>query len=165
MENLKVALVIVSDSLAAKKREDKSQAVVEEFLADKPADLVVVKVIADGIESVEAALAELLLIDSLDLILTTGGTGVSPRDLTPEGTSKFIKIAIPGLIEAMRNVSMKITKNAILMRGLAGFNDGRLIVNLPGSPKSLIENLSVVWDGMLHGIKKAQGDISDCIPN
>jgi len=105
-------------------------------------------------------------IDSLapDLILTTGGTGVSPRDITPEATGKVIDRELPGFAERMRQESLKKTPHAIISRAIAGIRHRTLIVNLPGSPKGAIENLEAVWPAIPHAIAKIQGDPSDCSP-
>jgi len=104
--------------------------------------------------------------DSLatDLILTTGGTGVSPRDITPEATDKVIDRELPGFAERMRQESLKKTPHAIISRAIAGIRRRTLIINLPGSPKGAIENLEAVWPAIPHAIAKIQGDPSDCSP-
>jgi len=104
--------------------------------------------------------------DSLatDLILTTGGTGVSPRDITPEATGKVIDRELPGFAERMRQESLKKTPHAIISRAIAGIRQRTLIINLPGSPKGAIENLEAVWPAIPHAIAKIQGDPSDCSP-
>jgi molybdenum cofactor synthesis domain-containing protein len=104
--------------------------------------------------------------DSLatDLILTTGGTGVSPRDITPEATDKVIDRELPGFAERMRQESLKKTPHAIISRAIAGIRQRTLIINLPGSPKGAIENLEAVWPAIPHAIAKIQGDPSDCSP-
>jgi molybdenum cofactor synthesis domain-containing protein len=99
----------------------------------------------------------------VDLILTTGGTGVSPRDVTPEATRRVLEREIPGMAEAMRAASLAKTPYAILSRAVAGIRGQTLIVNLPGSPKGAVENLETVWRAVAHAIGKIQGDLSDCV--
>lgn len=97
-----------------------------------------------------------------DLILTTGGTGVSPRDVTPEATVAVVTRLIPGMAEAMRAASMKKTPHAMISRAVAGVRGRTLIINLPGSPKGARENLEAVLPALDHAIAKIQGDPSDC---
>jgi molybdenum cofactor synthesis domain-containing protein len=98
----------------------------------------------------------------VDLILTTGGTGLSPRDVTPEATRDVIEREIPGIAEAMRAEGLKKTKNAMLSRAIAGVKGQTLIINLPGSPKAVRENLAVIIDTLSHAIEKIKGDPGDC---
>ena len=100
--------------------------------------------------------------EKLDLILTTGGTGVSPRDLTPDATLKVIDKEVPGMAEAMRLASMKITPHAMISRAIAGIRGRCLIINLPGSPKGAKENLAAVLPALQHAIEKIKGDDRDC---
>jgi len=97
-----------------------------------------------------------------DLILTTGGTGLSPRDVTPEATTAVLDRVIPGMGEAMRAASLCKTPHAMISRAVAGVRGQTLIVNLPGSPKGALENLQVVLPALEHAIAKIQGDPSDC---
>jgi molybdopterin-guanine dinucleotide biosynthesis protein B/molybdopterin-guanine dinucleotide biosynthesis protein len=98
----------------------------------------------------------------LDLIITSGGTGVSPRDVTPEATLDVLERVIPGFGEEMRRQSLQKTPHAITSRGVAGVRGRTLIVNLPGSPKGAVENLAAVWPAIPHAVAKIQGDRSDC---
>jgi molybdopterin adenylyltransferase len=98
----------------------------------------------------------------VDLILTTGGTGLSPRDVTPEATLDVIEKEIPGIAEAMRAAGLKKTRNAMLSRAVAGVKGQTLIINLPGSPKAVRENLAVIIDALPHAIDKIKGDQGDC---
>jgi molybdenum cofactor synthesis domain-containing protein len=104
----------------------------------------------------------LLYAGKVDLILTTGGTGLSPRDVTPEATRDVIEREIPGIAEAMRAEGLKKTKNAMLSRAIAGVKGQTLIINLPGSPKAVRENLAVIIDALSHAIEKIKGDPEDC---
>jgi molybdenum cofactor synthesis domain-containing protein len=105
-----------------------------------------------------------LLADSckIDLIVTTGGTGVGPRDVTPEATLSVIDRELPGMAEAMRAESLKKTPHAMISRAVAGIRKQTLIINLPGSPRAVRENLSVVLPALPHAIEKIKGDPSDC---
>jgi molybdenum cofactor synthesis domain-containing protein len=120
--------------------------------------------IADDFEQIVSTLEKWTDSLATDLILTTGGTGVSPRDITPEATGKVIDRELPGFAERMRQESLKKTPHAIISRAIAGIRQRTLIINLPGSPKGAIENLEAVWPAIPHAIAKIQGDPSDCSP-
>jgi molybdenum cofactor synthesis domain-containing protein len=98
----------------------------------------------------------------LDLIITTGGTGVSPRDLTPDATLEVIDKEVPGMAEAMRRVSAAITPHAMISRAVVGIRDRSLIVNLPGSPSAVRENLAVILPALKHAVEKIRGDAAEC---
>jgi molybdopterin adenylyltransferase len=98
----------------------------------------------------------------VDLILTTGGTGLSPRDVTPEATIEVIDRQIPGIAEAMRIEGLKKTRRAMLSRAVAGVRGKTLIINLPGSPKAVKENLEIILGVLPHAIEKIKGDMSEC---
>lgn len=100
--------------------------------------------------------------DAVDLIITTGGTGFSPRDVTPEATLDVVERQAPGLAEAMRWASLEITKRAMLSRAVAGIRQQTLIINLPGSPKAAAENLAVVLPELAHGLAVLRGESGDC---
>ncbi|MBS1244351.1 MAG: cytoplasmic protein, partial [Deltaproteobacteria bacterium] len=102
--------------------------------------------------------------EEFELILTTGGTGVSPRDITPEATLKVVERTIPGFGERMRSRSLEKTPMATLSRAVAGVRKRSLIINLPGSPKGAVENLEAVWDAVPHAVEKIRGDESECAP-
>jgi molybdenum cofactor synthesis domain-containing protein len=102
------------------------------------------------------------LAGTVDVILTTGGTGLSPRDVTPEATRAVLEREIPGVAEAMRLEGLKKTSRAMLSRAVAGVRNGTLIVNLPGSPRAVEENLSVILEVIPHAVEKIQGDQADC---
>ena len=97
------------------------------------------------------------------MILTTGGTGVSPRDVTPEATVRVLDRVIPGFGEAMRAASLAKTPLAMISRAVSGVRKQTLIVNLPGSPRGAIENLEAVWPAVPHALQKIQGDMGDCV--
>jgi molybdenum cofactor synthesis domain-containing protein len=97
-----------------------------------------------------------------DLILTTGGTGLSPRDVTPDATLEVIDKEVPGFSEAMRAESLKKTPHAMISRAITGIRGSSLIVNLPGSPKSVRENLSVILPALPHALSKLKGDPTEC---
>jgi len=123
-----------------------------------------ISLIPDDFEEIVTTLEKWTDSLATDLILTTGGTGVSPRDITPEATGKVIDRELPGFAERMRQESLKKTPHAIISRAIAGIRQRTLIINLPGSPKGAIENLEAVWPAIPHAIAKIQGDPSDCSP-
>ncbi len=98
----------------------------------------------------------------VDLVLTTGGTGLSPRDVTPEATLDVIERQVPGIAEAMRMEGMKKTRRSMLSRAVAGVKGQTLIINLPGSPKAVKENLETILDVLPHAVEKIKGDMGDC---
>jgi molybdenum cofactor synthesis domain-containing protein len=119
-------------------------------------------IIADEFEQIAAVLVEWADADVADLILTTGGTGVSPRDVTPEATMQVCQRMIPGIGELMRLKSLEITPMAVLSRAVAGIRNRSLVINLPGSPKGALENLAAIWPAIGHGVEKIRGDQRDC---
>ncbi len=100
--------------------------------------------------------------EGADLVLTTGGTGLSPRDVTPEATRDVVEREVPGIAEAMRAESLRKTPFGMLSRGVAGVRGKTLVVNLPGSPKGVRENLAAVIPALAHAIEKIQGDMREC---
>jgi molybdenum cofactor synthesis domain-containing protein len=125
-------------------------------------EIVRYQVIPDEEELIVATLVEWVDKDGVDLILTTGGTGLSPRDITPEATARVIEREIPGMAEAMRAASMAKTPHAMISRALAGVRRQSIIINLPGSPKGVRENLEVVYPALEHALLKLKGDPSEC---
>jgi len=120
------------------------------------------EVIPDDFGQIVAVLGAWADADKADLILTTGGTGVSPRDVTPEATMKVVERLIPGIGELMRMKSLEKTPMASLSRAVAGVRGQTLIINLPGSPKGALENLEAVWPVIGHAVEKIRGDEGDC---
>jgi molybdenum cofactor synthesis domain-containing protein len=116
--------------------------------------------VADEMDALVRILTDWADGDDMDLILTTGGTGFSPRDITPEATLAVIHRLAPGLAEAMRNVSLRITPHAMLSRAMAGIRSRTLIINLPGSPKAAVENLAVIIPVLPHAVKLLRQDPS-----
>jgi molybdopterin-guanine dinucleotide biosynthesis protein MobB len=125
-------------------------------------ETVMTGLIPDEISQIATTLADWADGGAFDLILTTGGTGVSPRDVTPEATRQILDREIPGFGEMMRAESMKKTAHAVISRAVAGVRSTSLIINLPGSPKGAVENLEAVWPAVPHAVAKLQGDPHDC---
>ncbi len=159
---MKAAILTVSDKGDRGEREDRSGPALASWLAERQVEVVFTRLLADEAGAISAQLAGWADHADCDLILTTGGTGVSPRDVTPEATRDVLEREIPGIGEAMRASSLAKTPFAILSRAVAGVRGQTLIVNLPGSPAGAIENLAAVWTAVKHAVSKIQGDTSDC---
>ncbi|TWJ26476.1 MogA/MoaB family molybdenum cofactor biosynthesis protein [Geobacter argillaceus] len=162
---MKVAILILSDKGARGEREDTSGPALEQWLTQHGAKVMHLEVIPDEQELIEVKLMGWADSGALDLLLTCGGTGVSPRDVTPDATLKVVERVIPGFGEEMRRKSLAKTPHALISRAMAGIRGQALIVNLPGSPKGAIENLEAIWPAIPHTVAKIQGDKSDCATN
>lgn len=164
MPTIRAAILTISDKGHRGERTDTSGPALAAWLADRSIQIAATKIVPDDSATISATLIEWADMLRYDLILTTGGTGVSPRDITPEATRAILDREIPGIGEAMRAASLSKTPYAILSRATAGIRAQSLIVNLPGSPKGAIENLEAVWTAIPHAVQKIQGDASDCAP-
>ncbi len=154
-------VITVSDRCSRGEAVDRSGPVVEVLLRDAGYDLLPSAIVSDDPDALFTALTESVLEDAA-LIVTTGGTGFSPRDNAPEVTLAFCDRAVPGIPEAMRYASLQITPRAILSRAAAGIKDRSLILNLPGSPKAAIENLEAVIGALEHGLLMLRGGTQSC---
>ena len=159
---ISAGIITVSDKGSQGKREDLSGPAIAEMLAGAAIEIKNTLIIPDEKDEIKKAIIDFSDVKKLDLILTTGGTGVSPRDLTPDATLEVIDKQIPGMTEAMRHQSMLITPHAMISRAVAGIRGKSMILNLPGSPKSVRENLAVVLSALKHAIEKIKGDDSEC---
>ena len=160
--NIRAAVLTLSDKGARGERVDESGPALAAWLAEKGVRTVHSHIIPDDFDTIVRTLTEWGDRDIADLILTTGGTGVSPRDVTPEATMKVCDRLIPGIGELMRLKSLEITPMAALSRAVAGIRKQSLIINLPGSPKGALENLAAIWPVIGHGVEKIRGDQRDC---
>jgi molybdenum cofactor synthesis domain-containing protein len=158
----KVAILTISDRGSKGEREDSSGPLIKEMIKDLPAQVIHYEIIPDEKDQIEEALKKSADEIKADLILTTGGTGLSPRDVTPDATEKVIDKILPGFAEAMRAESLKKTPHAMISRAICGIRGSSLIVNLPGSPKSVRENLAVILPALPHALSKLKGDPSEC---
>ena len=156
-----IGVLTLSDKGARGEREDISGQVIREMVASL-GQVTHYQIVPDEVEQIVEVLVDWADARKLDLILTTGGTGLSPRDVTPEATLRVIDWQVPGMAEAMRATSMQVTPHAMLSRALAGVRGQTMIINLPGSPKGVRENLAVVLPALEHGLLKLKGDPSDC---
>ncbi|MDR2616074.1 MAG: MogA/MoaB family molybdenum cofactor biosynthesis protein [Oscillospiraceae bacterium] len=158
------AVITVSDKGSAGTREDLSGPAVAEMLRAAGFDVVYTSVVPDEREDIKRELIKCS--DELDIALavTTGGTGFAPRDITPEATLEVIERAVPGIPEAMRQASLRITDRAMLTRAQAGIRRATLIINLPGSPKAARENLAAVTGALAHGLEMLRAPAADHPP-
>lgn len=155
-------ILTISDKGSRGEREDTSGPQLREMLNEQGYSVVAYAVVPDEVAIIEETLRTWADELKIDLILSTGGTGVSPSDLTPEATRAVLDREIPGIGEAMRLASLQKTPNAILSRGIAGIRKQSLIINLPGSKKAAKENLEAVLPALQHAIYKIKGGTKDC---
>ena len=158
----RAVVITVSDRGARGEREDGSGPEIARLIQATGMEIVGRQIIPDEKDLIRLALIEWSDGEKTDLILTTGGTGVSPRDVTPDATREVIEREIPGMAEAMRRQSLTLTPHAMISRAMAGIRGRTLIINLPGSPKGARENLSVILPALVHAIEKIKGDDKDC---
>jgi molybdopterin adenylyltransferase len=158
----RAVVITVSDRGSRGERVDGSGPAVEGMLRESGMEIIGRRIIPDEREVIRETLLEWSDREGADLIVTTGGTGVSPRDVTPDATLGVIDREIPGMAEAMRRQSAAVTPHAMISRALAGIRGRTLIINLPGSPKGARENLGVLLPALSHAIEKIKGDESEC---
>jgi molybdopterin adenylyltransferase len=159
---IRAGVLTLSDRASRGEYEDKAGPAIREALASLPVEWVRVQVIPDEEALIADTLRKWADEDRLDLVLTTGGTGPAPRDRTPEATRRVLDFDIPGIPEAMRAAGLKKTPTACLTRGLAGVRGRTVIVNLPGSPRAVRENLAVLLAFLPHLLEKVAGDPTPC---
>ena len=158
---MKVGILTVSDKGARGEREDRSGPAIREMIEAAGGEVVRTRIVPDEPGDIRAALIA-WTDERLDLVLTTGGTGFSPRDITPEATKGVIERETPGLAEAMRRAGAEKTPTAILSRAVAGIRGATLIVNLPGSEKAVRESLAAILPALPHGLDILKGAASEC---
>ncbi|MBQ5970418.1 MAG: molybdopterin adenylyltransferase [Clostridia bacterium] len=158
---VKFGVLCVSDRCSAGICEDQSGKAILDLIAPL-ADASVYRLVPDDRAAIETALCDLADVEHADVILTTGGTGFAPRDVTPEATLAVIDRAAPGIAEAVRLKSLAITPNAMLSRAVSGIRGKTLIINLPGSPKAVRESLAVVLPVLPHAVETLAGNTQNC---
>lgn len=158
----RAAIITSSDTGYRGEREDLSGPAIKEILEREGYEVVSMDLLPDDRKMLADRMREIADNDQAELILTTGGTGFSQRDVMPEATEDIIERRVPGIPEAIRAYSMTITKRAMLSRAAAGIRKQTLIINLPGSPKAVRESLEYIVDSLAHGIEILTGEAGDC---
>ena len=159
------AILTISDKGSRGEREDTSGPGLRKILEKNGFSVAASEIVPDQEEAIAETMRRWVDKDEIDLIVSTGGTGVSPSDVTPEATRPLIDKEIPGISEAMRQASLQKTPNAMLSRGIAGIRKKSLIINLPGSEKAARENIEAVLPTLSHAIYKIKGGMKDCGSN
>jgi molybdopterin adenylyltransferase len=159
---IKAGVLTISDKGSKGQRRDDSGEIIVGILEKQGFKVLKREIIADVRRQIAEKLRRWVDRDKLKLIITTGGTGVSPTDFTPQATADVIDYEVPGMAEAMRIASLKKTPHAMISRAKVGVRKGCLIINLPGSPGGVKDNLSVLLPALEHALLKLSGDSSDC---
>ena len=154
---IRVAILTVSDTCSQGEREDISGQTIKDMLPEDSFEICRKKIVADDHEKIVNELKHFSDKADIDVVFTTGGTGLGPRDVTPEATASVCERIIPGLGEIMRAEGLKKTKNAILSRGIAGICNRTIVINLPGSPKGVKESLEIILDVLPHAVDMMHG--------
>ena len=158
----RVAIVCMSDKGSKGEREDISTQVIEKIILENGYKITKKVLIPDDFQKIKDTLVEICDNNHADLILTTGGTGFSKRDVTPEATEEIIEKRVPSIPEAIRAYSLTITKRAMLSRATAGIRKDTLIINMPGSPKAVEESLTYIISELKHGLEILVGSATEC---
>lgn len=158
---IKAGIIVVSDKCYSGERIDTSGEAIKQILVTKNYQVCEKVVVADEICLISQAIINFCE-DNVNLIITTGGTGFSKRDVTPEATKALIEREVPGIAEAIRAKSMEKTDRAMLSRGISGIRNNSLIINLPGSEKAVRESLEVILNAVGHGLEILLGSASEC---
>lgn len=156
-KKLRAGILVISDSTFKGERKDKSGKIIEERLKEYPVELLKYKILPDNQQLISSELKRLADEEKLDMIITTGGTGFGPKDLTPEATREIVDKTAPGITEAMRAFGQKRTPYAMLSRNIAGIRGKTLIINLPGSSRGVEESMSMLFPGILHAYRIIRG--------
>lgn len=159
---MRVGILTVSDKGYRGERDDTSGPAIKDFLMVRQAIIAVSQIVPDDQTTIEQVMVQWSDELGLDMVLTTGGTGFAPRDVTPEATLNVIDKQAPGFGEAMRAASLKITAHAMLSRAVAGIRGRTLIVNMPGSPKAVRECLEVMWPAIPHALELLRESGGEC---
>lgn len=161
---IKIGILTASDRCSQGKREDESGKLLKSLAETLPAEVVAYRIVPDDKETLKNVLFQMVELFKCHLILTTGGTGLGPRDQTPEATKEVIEKEISGIAEALRLAGQAKTKFAMLSRGVAGTRKKSLIINLPGSPAAVQDAFEVLRPVLRHAVELIHGQVSDCHP-
>jgi molybdenum cofactor synthesis domain-containing protein len=159
---MKIAILTISDKGSKGERIDKSGEVIKDMLTSAGSEIIAYDIVPDEKDIIERKLISLSDEIGAEIILTTGGTGFSERDVTPEATLAVINKQAPGFAEAMRHKSLEVTSHAMLSRATSGIRGKTIIINLPGSPKAVKECLEVIMPALSHGVDILHGRTSEC---
>lgn len=159
---ISVGILTISDKGSRGEREDLSGKKIKDIVSKIDGDVRYYKIIPDEEELIKKELIKAVDEMHLDLVFTTGGTGLAKRDVTPDATSEVIEKSVPGISEMIRGESFRKTNRAILSRAISGIRGESLIINLPGSPKGVEESLEIILDVLPHGIEILKGQASEC---
>lgn len=160
MSNIRAVVITASDACSRGEREDTSGAALVQLLTNLGAEIVENKILSDDLDPLAQSLREFADRSDVNLIITTGGTGLGPRDNTPEATQQVIEREAPGIAEAIRSESLNVTPMAMISRGVCGVRSGTLIINLPGSPKAVKESFAVIAPVLSHALDLLAGKTS-----
>lgn len=161
-DKFKAGVLTMSDKGSRGERIDESGDLACSMLEKNGFETFIKDIVPDRLEDIVNTLIDWCDNKKLSLIVTSGGTGLSPTDVTPQAMLKVIEFEVPGIAEAMRTASLQITPHAMISRAMAGVRGSCLIINLPGSPKGVKENLEVVLPALNHALLKLSGDTTDC---
>ena len=159
---ISVGILTISDKGSRGEREDLSGKKIKDIISKIDGKVKYYKIIPDEKELIKKELIKAVDEMHLDLVFTTGGTGLAKRDVTPDATSEIIEKSVPGINEMIRSESFRKTNRAILSRAISGIRRESLIINLPGSPKGVEESLEIILDVLPHGIEILKGQASEC---
>ena len=162
MDVIRVGIVVVSDKAAAGLRKDGCVEALTKILPPGGAAATARQIVPDEIGAIQKAVKTMVDGERLDIVLTAGGTGIGPRDVTPEAITPLIEKSIPGISEMMRRRGAEVTPNAILSRSVAGTRGKSLIISLPGSPRGAAECLSWIWPAVPHALEVLRGEAVEC---
>jgi len=159
--SFRACVLTVSTKGARGERADESGEKITEALARIPADVVGRAIVSDELGDIQRQIREWLRVTDPDLIVLTGGTGLGPRDVTPQAVEPLLDYAVPGIAEAMRAAGLRKTPHAMLSRSLAGVIARTLVLALPGSPRGVVDSLEAVMEALPHGLRTLRGEVSD----
>jgi molybdenum cofactor synthesis domain-containing protein len=157
LKNARAVVITVSDACSRGERNDDSGAALKNLLLERGAEIVASEIVSDDLQPLTQTLRRYAEMPTVNLIITTGGTGLGPRDNTPEATQRVLEREVPGISEAIRAESLRFTPMAMISRGVSGVCSATLIINLPGSPKAVRESFAVIASVLHHAMELLAG--------